>query len=359
MTHAFTGYCRPVLIGSMPLTDHEEAQRLVQSTTPEVPVWAQLPRLAGEGMVEQFLPGMPGLKQETGRYYIDTADEAFGDALVAFYERYLSMEDGALDARSAGFGLDPGVAGGFYVLERALADRSAPLAAIKGQVTGPITFTTGLKDSTGQAIFYDPQLRDVAVKQLAGNARWQVERLSPFGVPVIIFIDEPALAGFGSSEFISMTREAVAAALAEVIATVHGAGGLAGIHVCANTDWSLVLESAVDIVNFDAFAYFDRFILYPDAVRGFLQSGRYLAWGIVPTLDAADILGETVDSLVARFVAGVDRLVALGLNRQQVMRQSLISPSCGVGALSPELALRVLSLTREVSDVLRGMIASS
>ena len=113
MAHAFRGDCRPVLIGSMPLTDHEEAHRLVKATTAEVPVWVQLPRLAGEGMVAQFLAGMPGIKQEADRYYIDSTGEAFDNALLAFYERYLSLESGAMDAHAAGFGLDPGVAGGF------------------------------------------------------------------------------------------------------------------------------------------------------------------------------------------------------------------------------------------------------
>jgi len=355
MTTAFTGACRPVLIGSMPLTDHGDACRLVRQTTPEIPVWAQLPRLPGEGMVPQFLTGMPGLKTAGDRYFVDPGDAAFDGALLAFYERYLAMASGDMDADVAGFGLDPSVAGGFYALEKALGHWPDGLSAIKGQVTGPITFTTAVKDQNGQAIFFDAQLRDVAVKLLAASARWQVERLDGFAVPVIIFIDEPALAGYGSSEFISMTREDVAAALTEVIDAVHGAGGLAGIHVCANTDWSLVLETPVDIVNFDAFAYFDRFILYPEAVRGFLASGRHLAWGIVPTLEADDIRAATPESLTQRFLSGVDQLVSLGLDRAQVMRQSLVSPSCGVGSLAPELALRVLDLTRELSARLRAL----
>ena len=33
-------------------------------------------------------------------------------------------------------------------------------------------------------------------------------------------------------------------------------GGLVGVHVCANTDWSLVLDSSADIVSFDAYALF-------------------------------------------------------------------------------------------------------
>jgi methionine synthase II (cobalamin-independent) len=340
----------------MPLLDHEAASSLIQAHTPEVPVWAQLPRLAGEGMVEQFLPGMPGVKYGADRYCIDTADPGFDEALVAFYERYLSGDGGSGEADAAPFALDPLAAAGFYVLERALEDWPVPLAAIKGQVTGPVTFTTSVKDQHGQAVYYNPQLRDAAVKLLAASARWQVERLRHHGVPVIIFIDEPGMAGFGSSEFISMTREDVSAALGEVCDAIHASGGLAGIHVCANTDWSLVIESPVDIINFDAFSYFDRFMLYTDAVRGFIQSGRHLAWGLVPTLEVADIERETVASLKGRFISGLDQLTALGLPREQVLRQSLVTPSCGVGSLAPEPALRVLELTRYLSSALRALV---
>ena len=41
------------------------------------------------------------------------------------------------------------------------------------------------------------------------------------------------------------------------------------------------LESGADLVNFDAYAYFDRFILYGPQIRDFLAAGRLLAWGIV------------------------------------------------------------------------------
>ena len=77
--------------------------------------------------------------------------------------------------------------------------------AVKGQVTGPFTFCTSVSDQNDRAIFYDLQLRDVAIKLLTLKARWQVQHLSQFKRPVIIFLDEPALAGFGSSEYISVT----------------------------------------------------------------------------------------------------------------------------------------------------------
>ena len=61
-------------------------------------------------------------------------------------------------------------------------------------------------------------------------------------------------------------------------------GGLAAIHVCANTDWSLILNSAVDIVNFDAYAYTESIGLYATVLSAFLKRGGTLAWGLVPSL---------------------------------------------------------------------------
>jgi hypothetical protein len=38
-----------------------------------------------------------------------------------------------------------------------------------------------------------------------------------------------------------------------VIAAVHGHGGLTGIHGEENTDWSLLMETDLDILDFDAY----------------------------------------------------------------------------------------------------------
>ncbi len=178
------------------------------------------------------------------------------------------------------------------------------------------------------------------------KARWQVRRLSLLKRPVMIFFDEPALAGVGSSEFTSISNEEIRQCFEEVFEAVHLEGGLAGVHICANTDWSLVLESSVDIVSFDAYAYFDRFILYPDQIKKFLDSGKILAWGIVPTLNAEQLERETVASLLSQWDEQVEQIESLGIDVQKLTAQSLITPSCGTGSLSVELAGKVLKLTR-------------
>ncbi|MEA3230995.1 MAG: hypothetical protein U9Q05_04470, partial [Thermodesulfobacteriota bacterium] len=297
MANRFKPGLRPVLIGSLPYRDHDEALAQVIAHTPEIPLWAQLPANPREQMIPQFLPGMPGLRTEEGRMFIALGDDTFDTDLLAFYESYLSITEADGDPVESGFSLTPETAGGFFSLVDYLKAPSIPPMAVKGQVTGPITFGTGVKDENGRSIFYDDQARDAAIKLLALKARWQVRELSLGAWPVIIFIDEPALAGFGSSELISISKEEIIACLGEVITAIHAAGGLAGIHVCANTDWSLVLASGVDIVNFDAYLYFDRFILYPDQIKTFIEAGGILAWGIVPTGDPAHIERETTDTL--------------------------------------------------------------
>ncbi|MEE9567426.1 MAG: hypothetical protein V3W17_08020, partial [Desulfobacteria bacterium] len=174
--------------------------------------------------------------------------------------------------------------------------------------------------------------------------------------PAIVFIDEPGLAGFGTSAFISISREDVARVLSEVIDAIHQAGGLAGVHVCANTDWSLILDSSADVLSFDAYGFFDRLALYEASLRTFLDQGRILAWGIIPTSDSRDIENETALSLVEKWESQASQLEALGIERTKIVAQSLITPSCGTGSMSQDHAIKVLEMTREVSQTLRSQV---
>ncbi|MGD9209722.1 MAG: hypothetical protein PVI90_03050, partial [Desulfobacteraceae bacterium] len=291
--------CLPIFIGSLPLEDHRAASRLIMEYAQTIPFWAQLPVFPEEGMVAQFLSGMPSVVNRDGKTFIDTASENFDAELLAFFEDYMAVSEVPDQLEGSRFALTKAARKGIDALLDALNESKPTLTGIKGQVTGPITFCTGVKEQDGRAIFYNDTLRDAAVKHIALSARWQTRVLSEQNCPVIIFIDEPALAGFGSSELISVSKEDILACLKEVVDAVHADGGLAGIHVCANTDWSIVLESGADIVNFDAYAYFDRFVLYGPQIKQFLSNGGFLAWGIVPTLNPEEIQKETLETLHA------------------------------------------------------------
>jgi methionine synthase II (cobalamin-independent) len=134
---------------------------------------------------------------------------------------------------------------------------------------------------------------------------------------------------------------------------VHAEGGLAGVHVCANTDWSLIFDSTADIVSFDAYSYFERFILYKDNIKKFLDAGKIIAWGIVPTLKVDNLENETTESLINQLKEKAAQIEKLGIDSNQLISQSLITPSCGAGSLSTDLAIKALRLTQQVSAQIR------
>jgi len=344
----------PALIGSLPLSDHAEACQLILEYMPQIPLWIQLPVHKEEGMVAQFMSGLPGICSAGDRVYIDTDRDDFDNDILAFYEEYMAVTEGDTALSDSRFVLSKDSARGFFTFIENLKRLSSPPVAVKGQITGPFTFCTGIVDQNRKAIIYEEQIKDAAVKLLELKSRWQVQELSRFGCPVIIFFDEPGLAGFGSSEFISISRDGIVQSLEEVIAAVHAAGGLAGVHVCANTDWSLVLDSSADIVSFDAYSYFDRFILYSARIKAFLDAGKIIAWGMVPTLKADELEQATADSLIDQWKQKAAQIEKLGIDSGQLLSQSLITPSCGAGSLSIDLALKVLKLTREVSEHIRN-----
>ena len=349
----WTGKSYPTLIGSMPHSDPDAAIELVLGAAPRIPVWPQLSTVKAEQMMIQFLEGLPGIQYEPGRVFVRCGSSGFDDELVAFYEEYLEVDGATRDLEDSRFrmGLETGRT--FHRFLERLRSLKPELAAVKGQVVGPFTLLAGLKDEGDRSILYDERLQDVVVKHLAMKCKWQIRRLKTLECPVIVFLDEPALAGFGSSAFISVARDLIDGLLKEVVEAIHGEGALAGIHICANTDWSIPFESGMDIINFDAYSYFERFALYGEQFTEFIRAGGNVAWGIVPTSDPDLISRETAENLARRWFEHIRELESPGVTIDRILNQSLFTPSCGCGSLPEKTAERVLELTRDVSDTMQ------
>jgi hypothetical protein len=342
------------MVGSMPHKDRDKVIELILKTFTEVPVWPQFPSFQPEQMMIQYLEGLPGVRVEQGQVLIQIDGPQFEQELIEFYAAYLEVEEGGGDLEGSRFEMGPETGISFFrFLDR--MERIPPsFRALKGQIVGPFTLLTMLKDRQDRALIYHEQMLDVVVKHLAMKAKWQVRRLKSFGRPVILFLDEPALAGFGSSAFIAISEELVLRMLREVVDAVHQAGALAGVHICANTAWDLVFKSGVDIINFDAYNYFEKFALYRESFLRFIEQGHFMAWGVVPTNDPEVILRESSQGLANRWLERIEELVTPSVSRSKILSQSLFTPSCGCGCLSETAAERVVQLTRQLGQIMQS-----
>jgi methionine synthase II (cobalamin-independent) len=313
----------------------------VLATFPDVPYWPQLPRRTfRENMYVQYSEHVPGILVDDveERIRVDLGDGWLEQA-EGFYAHFLE-EDPSPFALSAEYG-----AGLHELLNR------GPLGsawAVKGQVTGPISFGLQVTDTNLRPSLYDDMMRDVIIKNALRHAQWQEAALKKLHPRTIIFIDEPFLSMFGSA-YAAISREDVITALEEVYT---GLECWTGTHCCANTDWSLLLGTSVDIISFDAYEYAENLALYPDELWAFLDRGGMLAWGVIPnTGEAAETI--TLDEARAVFERALRLFERKGFDRQELLAKAFLTPACGTGTLSVPVAERVMRLTCELSDRVR------
>ena len=340
-------------IGSLPYSDPAQAVDLVLASIPDAPIWPQLPRLGiNEQMEIQYSEGIPGvvIDRVKGRMFLDTSSD-YSEAFAAFYEAYMAATESGGAGDFSPLAISPAFSQGIYALENRLKAEGKKRPFVKVQTTGPCSFSLTIVDENKRAIFYNEEFRDVIVKALAMKCRWQIQKFRPFGEQIICFIDEPILSAFGSSTYVSVQRTDVVACLKEVVDAVHAEGGLAGVHCCGNTEWSILVDAGVDIMNFDAFGYGETIAMYPEAIKAHLDRGGALAWGIVPTSPA--IREQTVPSLTARLDQLMDHLAAQGIDRGMIVEQAMITPSCGTGSMEVADAEKVFRTLHDLSKALR------
>ena len=331
--------CLPTIIGSMPHTDPQAACSLITRYLKDIPTWPQLPKRSFlENMYAQYSQGFPGVVIKENSIYIDRSQD-LDKPLEELYTAYLEND---IDK----YPITPDYAAG---LHHFLSLTNLTPLAVKGHVTGPITWGLTVTDESHRAILYDDILGDAVAKFLRLKAGWQEKALSQISRNTVIFIDEPYMAAYGSVS-VMLSKERVISLLEEVLG---GISGLKGIHCCGNTDWSLLLETSTDIISFDTYNYAESLALYPSEVKKFLDKKGTIAWGIVPN-DEESLARETVASLNDRLEEAMAPFTRNGIRFKQLIAQGLLTPSCGLSSIATEeAAAQALELLAELSKEIR------
>jgi methionine synthase II (cobalamin-independent) len=330
--------CLPTAIGSMPHTDPNEACSVIMKYLPDLPFWPQLPkRSPKENMIIQVSEGFPGVVIHGNKLHIEPSADFESD----LEQIYTDCEQN--DARK--YGISAEYAAGL----QAFLSAATGSKIVKGQVTGPVTWGLAVIRQDGLGILYDDTLMEAAAKFLRLKASWQENALSRLSPDTIIFVDEPYLVSLGSV-FAPIPEEKVPVLLEEMLKGIRGTKGL---HCCGNTNWSVLLDTTIDILSFDAYNYASSLSTHSGKVKSFLERGGNIAWGIVPN-EEETLAKESVASLRDRLEEGIAQFTMDGVKFKQLVAQALITPSCGLEGLSVEAANQALELTAKLSSNVRG-----
>lgn len=324
-------------IGSLPLTSVQSAIRAVAEFSPEIPFWPQLPQLSErERVIGQGL----GILAEL----IEPRSEGYGYQVKAgrldLLLETLHRSNGELTAANAT---------GFGAFEEALSSglfRSA--VAVKGQIEGPITLSAYLFHQ-GRPFLSDPALFAAIAFHVSQMICWQVDRLKSAGLPVLLFVDEPALCLEAIGNAVSEERR-----LEVLAATLEDArilGAYAGLHCCAARPFEQMCRAKPDIISFDAHEGLDLFFADWHAMD-FVQQGGTVAYGIVPTrpgVNAVDSAGIFLRWLKAASLAG---------DPQKFAQRAMITATCGLGLLETSAVAESFSVAHSVGKLIRALAGS-
>jgi len=330
--------CLPTAIGSMPHTNADEAFSVVMNYLSDIPAWPQLPRRsADENMVIQFSEGFPGM--------IINGDKIHVEPSVSFESELEQIHTDCEQDNGQKYDISAEYAAGLHVF----LSKATGSEIVKGQVTGPVTWGLSVIRQDGLGILYDDTLAETAAKFLRLKASWQENVLRQITPNTIIFVDEPYLVSLGSV-FTPIPEEKVPILLEEVFT---GIKGIKGLHCCGNSNWSVLLDTRIDVLSFDAYSYASSLSTHSDKVKSFLTRGGNIAWGIVPN-DEEALAKESLSSLRDRLEESMALFTRDGIGFKQIIAQGLITPSCGLASLSLEAANQALELTAKLSHELRS-----
>ena len=325
-------------IGSLPLTSIASAIRSIAEFSPEVPFWPQLPQLSRqESIVGQGLGIVGDLIEPRNQGYGYQVKEGRLDSVLELLHR----SSGELTPRNAA---------GFIAFEEALSSglfRSA--VAVKGQIEGPITLSAYLFHQ-GRPFLSDPALFAAIAFHVSQVICWQIDRLKSIGLPVLLFVDEPALC-LEAPVSNAVSEEERLNALAITLEDARLRGAYAGLHCCAARPFERMCRAKPDIISFDAHEGLDLFFANWHALD-FVNQGGTVAYGIVPTrpgLNASDSVSIFVRWLKAASLAG---------DPQKFAQRAMITSTCGLGLLDTSSVRESFSVAHSVSKLIRSLAGS-
>ncbi len=237
---------------------------------------------------------------------------------------------------------------GFRTFLEIAADRHAT-GPVKWQFVGPISVGMALLRAGADPAVAFP----VALGAVSGHLRSLAAAVSaalPESAQIVV-LDEPLAGHMMTRDFPIAPDEAIdllSGAMAEVepLATV-------GVHSCGDADIATMLESGPEVLSLPASSALVPLAGYLDR---FLRNGGWIAWGAIAT---GGPIGVTSNRAWHQLSALWCELVQRGCDPTMLRDQCLLTPECGLGMHTADVAERVCHSLRDVARSVRSEAAAA
>jgi len=307
---AFEARCSTTAMGIMPHRNVEQALRLALSL--DIPFWPQLPKVSlYEDMYVQTSQNFPGIAVDFDKERLKFDTSRFEQELDAYFVKMDVPETFALTAQYSA------------VFHKFLSRELQGYKAIRGQVTGPVSFGFKVLDENLKPIIYNDEARTVLFDFVQKKANIQYRALKERNPNAFVWLDEPGL-GYVFSGLSGYNEQQAKEHYHDF---VEGLEGPKGLHLCAEVNLPYLLELGVEILSFDAYQIGFMPKEYAGSVAEFIKRGGIISWGIVSTESTvlATQTPETLAATLSSYWEVVSQNTDLSLS--QIAMQALVAPA--------------------------------
>jgi hypothetical protein len=352
---AFEARCSTTAMGIMPHRDVERALELALSL--DIPFWPQLPKVSlYEDMYVQASQNFPGIAIDFDKERLVFNTARFEQELDEYFVKMDSPEAFDLTAQYS------------RVFHKFLSKELQGYKAIRGQVTGPVSFGLKVLDEDLKPIIYNEEARAILFDFIQRKVNIQYQELRKRNPNAFVWVDEPGL----SYVFSGFSGYNDQHAREDYLRFVGGLEGPKGLHLCAEVNLPYLLELGVEILSFDAYQIGFMPREYAGNVAEFIQSGGIISWGIIPTESTtlATQTPETLAAILSDYWQVISENTGLSLN--QIAKQALVAPArcclsdlgqvntvgktvseCQVSGIEEGLVKKAFAFLPELSQILR------
>ncbi len=324
-------------MGVMPHTDVDKALNIALSL--DIPYWPQLPNYSYyEDMYVQASENFPGIILDLERRTVKFSTEKFYEELDNAMSNWENDDFFDVSEKYS------------VVYHKFLSLDLSKYIAIRGQMEGPISFGFYVKDENDRPILFNDEIRPFMFEFMAKRVNVQLKRLKEKNKNAFMFIDEPglqflfsALSGY-SDVFAKQDIENLFAMIERP----------RGIHLCGNPDWDFLFGFDMDIASIDIHTNQKVIPLYGNSIKNYIERGGIIVWGVVPT-NYEPFKNENLDSLKELLKKIWDIVIKAGVDREQLLAQSLLSPAtcCLINKDKDKTVNEAFEVLKRLSNELR------